>query len=188
MSPRVIAFFALCLAQLAAAASGIARFERVLAEGTAVLLEVAPVDPADPFRGRYVTLSFELERASHPLRGPAPGYGAPAYVVLALDAQGVGTVEHVSATRPERGVYLVTPASWQETGDTVRVSLAENRYYMNERLAPAAEAAYRAALSRADRTKSYARVRILGGKAVIEGVLLEGVPIERAASAAADAR
>lgn len=182
MSPRIVVFAVLCLLQLGAAASGIALHERTLAEGAGVLLEVAPVDPADPFRGRYVSLAFELERASHPLRGRAPRYDETAYVVLKVDAQHKATVDYVTATEPEAGLYLKADSSWQESDAKIHVSLPFKRYYMNEQLAPAAEAAYLEAIQKAER-KSFARVRLLGGRAVIEAVLLDGVPIEQAARA-----
>lgn len=183
MSPRVFIFAVLCLLQLGAAARGIAIHERTLAEGADVLLAVAPVDPADPFRGRYVSLAFELEQANHKLQGRAPIYNEPAYVVLKVDAARVASVDYVTATEPASGLYLKAASSWQESDTTVHVSLPFKRYYMNEALAPAAEAAYRAAIVRDDGEKNYARVRLLGGRAVIEAVLLDGVPIERAARA-----
>lgn len=182
MSPRIFAFGLLCLLQLGAAASGIAIHERTLSQGAGVLLAVAPVDPEDPFRGRYVSLSFELERENHPLRGPLPRYNEPAYVVLKIDPAHVATADYVTATEPKAGLYLKAESFWQEGEGTVHVSLPFKRYYMNEQLAPAAEEAYRAAIQQTDR-KSYARVRLLGGRSVIEAVLLDGVPIEQAARA-----
>ena len=189
MNVRGIAFCALCVLQLAAAASGIARYERVLASGQAVLLAVAPVDPYDPFRGRYVTLSFALEQGAHPVKGKVPQYGEPAYVVLKTDAKKVASVDYLTASPPDSGLWLKAESSWPESETTARVSLPMKRYYMNEALAPAAEQAYREAVARdAERAgdDSYARVRILNGAVVIEQVLLDGVPIERAAQSYKD--
>jgi uncharacterized membrane-anchored protein len=183
MSPRIIAFGVLCLLQLGAAASGIARHERTLTAGADVLLAVAPVDPADPFRGRYVTLAFDLEQGSHKLQGRGPAYDEPVYVVLKVDADRVATVDYVTADRPWSGLYLKADSGWQDSDTTIHVSLPFKRYYMNEALAPAAEEAYRQAIVREDGKKNYARVRLLDGRAVIEAVLLDGVPIERAARA-----
>lgn len=181
MSSRIFAFATLCLLQLGAAASGIATYERTLSEGKAVLLAVAPVDPADPFRGRYVSLSFDLERTALPLKGPAPRYDESAYVMLRIDAQGVAVADYVTAQKPKGGLYLRAESSWQESDTTIHVSLPLDRYYMNEALAPAAEAAYRKAVQQANGPKNYARVRILDGRSAIEAVLLGGVPIEQAA-------
>jgi uncharacterized membrane-anchored protein len=183
MNPRIVAFGVLCLLQLGAAASGIARHERTLSQGAGVLLAVAPVDPADPFRGRYVALAFDLERESHPLRGRPPQYDEPAYVVLKVDAQHVATVDYVTAERPSAGLFLKAESSWRESDTTIHVSLPFKRYYMNEALAPAAEAAYVEAIQQDDGKKNYARVRLLDGRAVIEAILLDGKPIEQAARA-----
>jgi uncharacterized membrane-anchored protein len=183
MNPRIIAFGVLCLFQLGAAASGIARHERTLTEGAGVLLAVAPVDPADPFRGRYVALAFELERDNHPLRGRPPSHNEPVYVVLKVDAQHVATVDYVTADRPSAGLFLKAHSGWQESDTTIHVSLPFKRYYMNEALAPAAEAAYLEAIRQDSGKKNYARVRLLDGRAVIEAILLDGKPIEQAARA-----
>ena len=183
MSPRMFAFGVLCLLQLGAAASGIARYERTLTAGADVLLAVAPVDPADPFRGRYVTLAFDLEQASHKLQGRGPAYDEPVYVMLKVDAGRVATVDYVTSDRPASGLYMKADSGWQDSDTTIHVSLPFKRYYMNEALAPAAEEAYRQAIVRDDGKKNYARVRLLDGRAVIEAVLLDGKPIEQAARA-----
>jgi uncharacterized membrane-anchored protein len=181
MNTRLAIFGVLCLLQLGAAASGIARHERTLTQGAGVLLAVAPVDPADPFRGRYVALAFDLERDNHPLRGRPPRSDEPAYVVLKVDPEHVATVDYVTAERPSAGLWLKAQSSWQETVATIHVSLPFKRYYMNEALAPAAEAAYREAIQEGSGKKNYARVRLLDGRAVIEAILLDGKPIEQAA-------
>lgn len=189
---RQTAFLTLCALQLIAAASGIARHELTLRSGTEVLLEVAPIDPADPLRGRYVSLSYAIEQTSHPLRGSAT-YKEHVYAVLEATKGRPAEVLYVTEREPKSGLYLkVVPAS--NDGERVRISVPFDRYYMEESLAKAAETAYREALGTAfwddqgnrqraggQAAKSVARMRVLGGRAVIEGVLLGGVPIEAAA-------
>lgn len=56
---RWLLFALLCVAQWAVPLAMVQRAERTLSEGTAYRFRTAPVDPADPFRGRYVTLDFD---------------------------------------------------------------------------------------------------------------------------------
>ncbi len=49
------------VAQFAAVGSLIAKHERVLREGTVHRFRTRPIDPADPFQGRYVQLVYERD-------------------------------------------------------------------------------------------------------------------------------
>lgn len=191
---RTAAFTALALLQLGAAASGIARHELTLRNGQEVWLEVAPVDPADPFRGRYVSLSYAIERQAHAVRG-TPDYREPVYAVLKAHKGRAAEVLYVSVKQPSQGLYLKVHPSYAD-GSRIHVDVTFDRYYMEESLAPAAEVAYREAAGTqtfdgdgnavregGGRKQSFARMRILDGRGVLEGVLLGGVPIETAARA-----
>ncbi len=180
-----IAFVVLCVLQLGAAASGIARYERTLSQGDEVLFEVAPVDPADPFRGRYVQLGFALSQATHPMRGALPTqWYEPGYAVLRVGPDKIAAVEYVTSQRPSSGLFISVTIDWPDENKRIHITPPFDRYYMEESLAPAAERAYREASANArvsKNGKSYAIVRILDGTAVIEGVILDGEPIEKAA-------
>ena len=72
MSPRRrLVFFALVAAQLILPLGLIGMNELALATGTKVTLLTQPLDPLDPFRGRYVELSYEISRL--PDRGTPSG-------------------------------------------------------------------------------------------------------------------
>ena len=80
--------------------------ERLLDEGRLVLLELAPVDPRSLMQGDYMALRFKVAgdafpRAAFRLSGEQEG--APAsngYLVLALDARGVGAFRRVDDDAP----------------------------------------------------------------------------------------
>jgi uncharacterized membrane-anchored protein len=56
----ILPLFALtCLAQWFVPAQMIYDQEQVLREGKTYHFKTAPIDPSDPFRGKYITLSFE---------------------------------------------------------------------------------------------------------------------------------
>jgi len=102
--------------------------ERALASGTHVTLRTAPVDPVDLFRGRYVTLTYELGRVS--AFGPE---GTTVYVPLRR-AGDVWVGGPPSLVRPDetfiRGV--VTPSG---------IRFGIERYFTDEREARRLEAA-----------------------------------------------
>jgi uncharacterized membrane-anchored protein len=59
---RRLVFVIVVAAQLILPLAMIGANELALATGTKVTLLTAPVDPLDPFRGRYVELSYEISR------------------------------------------------------------------------------------------------------------------------------
>jgi uncharacterized membrane-anchored protein len=65
---RRIAFAVLVAAQLVVPLALIGVNEIALATGTEVTLATTPVDPLDPFRGRYVQLRYEISLLSAPTR------------------------------------------------------------------------------------------------------------------------
>jgi uncharacterized membrane-anchored protein len=80
MSPRTkVAFLALAGIQVALPLGIVGWNELALATGTEVRLATAPVDPVDLFRGRYVTLRYEISRRQvhEPIRS-----GQTVYVAL----------------------------------------------------------------------------------------------------------
>jgi hypothetical protein len=61
------------------------------------------------------------------------------------------------------------------TNGYVSVSVPFDQFFMNEKLAPKAEQAYRN-LNRRGGTNVWAVVRVLEGKGVIENLMFDGVP------------
>ena len=127
------------------------RYYDTLATGEDYKFVVAPYDPYDPFRGRYVAL-----RAEQPMYGPGN------YALLNRDEQGYAVVSGWSETRP--------------TGIAYVQNLSLNRYYMNEAMAPEAERIQR---NLADTDSLYLLVKVKNGSYVIEGLYLNGIPIEQ---------
>jgi uncharacterized membrane-anchored protein len=73
-----------------------------LATGEEVRLKTQPVDPIDFFRGRYVTLSYDISRISV---GGDPPPGTTVYVPL-RDAGPYWTGDFASTTRPPNGRFI----------------------------------------------------------------------------------
>jgi uncharacterized membrane-anchored protein len=130
MSRRArIAFLVLVAAQAAFPLGIVAWNEVALARGTDVTLATAPVDPYDPFRGRYVTLRYEI--STLPVSGQMDA-GDTVYVPL-YEQGDVWTGTRATTTRPEEGTFIrgrVTYAA--EAGGTADIRYGIETYYADE--------------------------------------------------------
>lgn len=186
---RLALFLAVCLAQLAVPLAMAFRYERTLRQGELYRFRTEPIDPVDAFRGRYVAIRLRLL---------APGeiadrfeWGEKVTVVLASDPEGFAVARAVSAEEPEGGAWLTgtigdplheaPPADGPEEAAPprrlgTRIDLPLDRYYMEETKAPAADRIWTDANRQAI---TVARVRVRRGLGAIEGLDVNGVPIER---------
>jgi uncharacterized membrane-anchored protein len=184
-----ISFFALvAAAQLAAPAYMIGQREWILRHGTLYKFRTEPVDPYDPFRGRYVMLGFVQDYATWAGPGPVPLkiVAAQPYVFATLTTGADGFAQFSSAglERPAAGDYLHVRASsdydvtqnYEVLPDRLRLELPFDRYYMNERKAPEAERTYREHNTRRIQD-AYVTVRVWKGRAVLEELYIAELPI-----------
>ena len=121
--------------------------------GESYKFEVAPYDPYDPFRGRYVALQTEISLYS--FDGP--------YAILRKDSNGYAIISKWQEQRPESEPYIKDPQL--------------SRYYMNETMAPQAEQLQRT-LDPATNT-IYLLVKVKNGNYVIQGLYVNDIPIEQ---------
>lgn len=151
--------------QLAVPAALLISHFDTLNNGEEFRFKVAPVDPYDAFRGRYVAISvdpmmlMEAEKTSE---------GQGLYALLATDAQGFAYVTAISEARPENGPYI--KGKYQYGNFT----LPFERYYMEEESAPEAERVYGENVDK----NAYIMVRVKNGNAVISGLYIDDMRIE----------
>lgn len=159
---------------LAVPLSMIARKEYVLSQGEVFRFRLAPMDPTDPFRGRYMTLSFEVERLNYDL--PAddgdPGTEQVIYALLGRDEQGFARITRIEARAPESVPYLRIT---QARGAGTRLRLPFNRFFLNEDAAAAVEAKagrlLREAREQDKPNPLHAEVRVKDGEGVVTALL-----------------
>jgi uncharacterized membrane-anchored protein len=186
MKKLIIALFVLVvIAQLFVPFSMIKGREKILSDGTTYLFRTRPIDPADPFQGRYVVLRFEDDYIPAPESDEYELHRKQKiYALLGTDADGYAQFTGRSLDRPETGNYLRTTClgrrrDWDSQTQISthlghRIKLPFDRYYMNEEKAPAAE---RAARQASNTTNCWASVKILNGKATLEDVLIGGISV-----------
>lgn len=174
----LVAFVLMVVAQIYIPWRMVITHEDVLEEGTAFRFRTAPVDPHDPFRGKYITLSFPDNGWSIQ---DASGWdeGEEVFVSMATDSAGFATIAYVSGAEPgDQEAYFRTTISYvlRDSISRIFVTYPFDRFYMNEGKAQEAETLYREAA--ADSTSQmYALVRVGKGKAVLQDVILRGISI-----------
>lgn len=170
------------VAQFAILGSMIHSRERVLREGEAFRFRTRPIDPADPFQGRYVSLGFENDFVpAHSGETASLRYRAPIYASIETGEDGFARFSAWSRAKPAKGAFLKTrylgeKTRWDQAGKRsesqgIRIDIPFGRFYMDEAKAPRAEAAARDATRG---TNCWAVVRVLNGQSVVEDVIARG--------------
>jgi uncharacterized membrane-anchored protein len=166
---RVLVFGLVALAQLAVPASLVWEREQTLRHGSVWKFRTAPVDPVDAFRGRYVALQFDVE-TQEIVPPPGADSGQTIFVTMRQNAEGFAEIDQVLASPPAGDDFIEAKLAGKI------VSLPFDKYWVNERDAPAAEAAY-LALSRRDKRNAFVTVRVFRGDAALEQLYLDGQPL-----------
>ncbi len=179
--------------------SMIVRREVTLRTGDLYRFKTAPVDPADPFRGRYVALRFD---ESELLLTTDQTWisGEMLYALVTVNADGYAELNTLTRTCPAAVPYLKVKVRYvgssrvegksliqKETytdhegkeyhyQSAVFLDLPFNRYYMEESKAPKAEALYRDR-NRDALSDAFVTVRIKKGFAVLDELYINGQPV-----------
>jgi uncharacterized membrane-anchored protein len=130
---------------------------------------MAPVDPYDPFKGKYIVLNFKDNRI--PATDSAISFSEEVFITFKEDKEGFARPAAVSNTKPAQTDYLKTFVNKFSFDSAVTINYPFNKYYMEEFKASSAESIYRERnLDSSNRT--YALVSIFKGDAVIKDVLI----------------
>ncbi|MFA6129852.1 MAG: GDYXXLXY domain-containing protein [Candidatus Omnitrophota bacterium] len=168
-------FLCVCFAQIITPLSMIARREFVLKHGAQYKFKVAPVDPYDAFRGRYVALRFEEDYCLC-AKEDKLNSGQQVYALINVDDHGFAKFSGLAVNRPDTGPYIKTRLNYI-SGDKAYLDIPIDRYYMEESAAPRAEKVYQQHV-RSGKEDAYAIIRIQDGMAVIESLYVAGERIE----------
>jgi uncharacterized membrane-anchored protein len=173
------AFILVALVQLYVPAQMIFEREQILAKGTEFKFETAPIDPNDPFRGKYVNLQYknkviEIQNEADWLNGE------DIYVILAKDNNGFAKIQSVSKTKPsDEFSFVKAKVSFvsDDGSQQLTVYYPFDRFYMEESKAVEAEHVYNRSLPDTNQ-RAYALVKIKDGEAVLKDVLINDISIK----------
>jgi len=176
----LLLFLVVALVQLWVPASMIWKSETVLIEGKEFRFKTAPIDPVDPFRGKYVTLAFDVdEQISTPEITWEKGECVFVKVFTGID--GFAEIESISKKQPDDSSdYFKTTVRYtgkSKRGSNVRLHFPFNRFYMEESKAYEAEVAVRESIQDSSQV-AYAIVSICDGDARLKEVMVNEVPLK----------
>lgn len=175
-------FLLTCLLQWFIPAQMIWQQEQLRLDGTTFKLRTIPVDPNDPFRGKYITLNYAISRyttSNLPLP-EGQEIDKTAYVILSNDDDGFAQIERISFTPPTSTThYLLANVLSHSEKDGVfsfQLEYPFQTFFMEENKAPKAEAVYRDFLQDTD-NQVYGEVNVDKGNATLIDVKINGVSI-----------
>lgn len=176
---RIAALILIAVIQLAVPAWMVMRGENVLKRGNEFRFKTAPVDPHDPFRGKYITLRYS-ETSAEIKDGQAYTRGQEVYVLLTTDAEGFAKIASISKSPPSGNpdyVKAIVRSVSATYPPMVQLDYPFNRYYMEETKAAKGQDLSREATRDTSRT-TYASVYVMEGEAVLHDVLIDGVSLK----------
>lgn len=163
-------------AQIYVPASMIWSNEQVIDQGKLMKFRIAPIDPNDPFRGKFIVLDFE-ENFVHNRNGESYRSGESAYAVIFEDSLGYAFPYSLHKELPiTEGLDYLQLTVVGSSKEGFWIEYPFNKFYMEESKAPLAEELYFEII--ADTTHEiYALVYIKDGNAVLDDVQIDGVSI-----------
>lgn len=174
-------FILIVIAQLYVPLQMIFNQEDIIKTGTEFKFQTVPVDPYDPFRGKYITLFFK-EREITVQKNIKWRSGESVFATLTNDKNGFAKVSSISKIRPKNNEsYIKTKISLGYPNSKIIIDFPFDRFYMNENIAPNAEKIYQE-FSVKKKNETYALVAVKNGEAVIKDVRINEVSIKDLAS------
>lgn len=150
--------------------------EEVLRKGKVFRFQTEPVDPEDPFRGRYVQLAYKADTVI--AKTGTFKEGEKVYAEIENDAAGFVTIKQLHKQPPVSKDYVeATVYYWLYEGEKsnalrkVIISYPFEQFFLDEHKAPKAESLYWDA-QRDTAGKTYALVSIYKGKGVIKDLMI----------------
>ncbi|WP_346882907.1 GDYXXLXY domain-containing protein [uncultured Algibacter sp.] len=174
-----IVFILVALVQLIVPAQMILNKESVIKQGVAYKFKTQPVDPNDPFRGKYIVLNFDIR--SFKTSDSLWTRNDPVYVYLKTDSLGFATIDNVSKVELEsskKDFFIAKVDHYSSYTDKVHIDLPFNRYYMEETKAYKAEVAVRDAQRDTLPNNTYALVYVKAGETVLNDVVINEISIK----------
>ena len=172
-----LGFIVTVLAQWFVPAQMILEQEKILTAGTAYKFRTIPIDPTDPLRGKYITLSYEINNAKV-IDSTYFSWGDDVYVYLEKDAKGFAKATHVSAVPLKTSQDYVIAKARNSYSENVNFDLPFDTFYMDENKAYDAEVSVRKLNRDSLLNNCYGLVKVYKNKATLENVFLNDIPIK----------
>ena len=178
----LLLFAVLALVQLAIPFQMIFHQEDILNNGKLWKFKTAPVDPNDPFRGKYIFLNFDQNRFQIKNKDTWHS-GQTIYANLVADEKGFAKVKSISSTPPDNTDYMTMKvnyiADYEPPKIIIWLDFPFDRFYVNENKAAEAERIYvESVATEANKKEAYALIALKDGEGVIKDVLIDNISIK----------
>jgi len=166
--------------------------ENILSRGKEFRFRTEPIDPSNPFTGKYIWLNFKEHEFDLPAKKELR-YDQDIFVLLKNDDSGYAKIENIVFEEPKGNMDFVKAKLRSYSpifglvghrrdsieSQNIQIEYPFERFYMDEFKAPKAEKMYRQS-NRDGTQKVYAIVAVSKGKAVIKDVMINEKPIRMA--------
>ncbi|RED47925.1 GDYXXLXY domain-containing protein [Seonamhaeicola aphaedonensis] len=172
-----IIFLVVVTAQIFVPTQMILDREAVLNTGVPYKFKTRPIDPADPFRGKYIALRFKANKWS--TIDSLWVRKEKVYVYLDTDSLGFAKIHSVSKEiQPEINKdFIEAKVDWyKEYNNELHVTYPFNRFYMEEGKAYDAEVVVRENQKNIENV--YALVFVKNGESVLKDVIIDNMPLK----------
>ncbi|WP_299549435.1 GDYXXLXY domain-containing protein [Seonamhaeicola sp.] len=174
-----IIFLVVAAVQIVVPTQMILNREEVLNTGAVYKFKTRPVDPADPFRGKYIALDFEAD--SYKTTNASWDRKEAIFIYLDIDSLGFAEIYKVSKDiLPGLDKdYVKAKVDWYaDYNGELNIEYPFNRFYMEESKAYEAEVAVRENQRDSLLNDVYAIVYVKAGESVLKDVIINGMPIK----------
>ncbi|KAB8151718.1 hypothetical protein EZY14_017605 [Kordia sp. TARA_039_SRF] len=170
-------FSLMVIAQIVASAQIVYKHEATIHSENVYKFITAPIDPSDPFRGKYIVLDFKMN--SFTTDDEDWDYGEKAYLYLEKDEEDYAYIDTLSKTKLANNPndYIIVETGSYYDGK-IHFDLPFDTYYMKETKAYDAELLYRENNRRGEAQKVYATVYIQDETYVLTDVIIDGISIK----------
>ncbi|MDD7888187.1 GDYXXLXY domain-containing protein [Flavivirga sp. 57AJ16] len=171
-------FIMVVLIQLFVPSQMIFNQELILKKGKVYKFKTHPVDPTDPFRGKYINLNYEI--GSYKTTDSLWQRNEDIYVYLTKDSLGFAKIDTIGRTLKSnnKNDYIKAKAGWYSSySNTLSIEFPFDRYYMEETKAYNAEVAVRNRQRDSLPHNTYALVYVKDGAVVLNDVIIDDMSI-----------
>jgi hypothetical protein len=172
----LLVFVILAVVQIAVPAQMIFNRESILKSGTSYKFKTEPVDPSDPFKGKYIYLNYELDH----IMMDDKDWKRNQHIYISISNDSLGFVKATAAhlEPPKSGDFISAKVDWYNDYDSaLYFTVPFTEFYMDEYKAYDAEVAHREAQRDSLPNATYALVYVMEGEAVLDNVFINNIPI-----------
>ncbi len=159
----------------------------IITKGKTFIFRALPVDPYDYFRGRYITIKIKtplinLNKGPDDEKTAFHYRNKRCYAKIAINKDGVANFTEISKNLPEKNseewvkIYARYSGYGEKKG--YEISLIDNRFYLNEKVAPAVDDLYATTL-RKDNKACTIEVKAFKNQLRIKEVYINKIPITK---------